>query len=205
MSPIATIRTAGPDGNERVDAARNRRAILAAADALFAAAAEPHAVSMDEVAAAAGVGKGTLFRRFGDRAGLIRAVVDARGEQLRTAIESGPPPLGPGGGHRERVLAVLDALLAYKLANRQLLLAHEAAPRPGLHTAPDYVAVHGLLTAELRPLVGAASAGWTAHALLAAVRADLVDHEVRVDGMTGRRLRSQLRAHLERLLDHASR
>lgn len=60
---------------ERADALRNREAVLAAADALFAASSSPHSVSMDDIAAAAGVGKGTLFRRFGDRAGLIGAVI----------------------------------------------------------------------------------------------------------------------------------
>ncbi|NUR86254.1 MAG: TetR family transcriptional regulator, partial [Nonomuraea sp.] len=49
---------------ERTDAARNRAKILAAAADIVAA----HGVaglSMAEVAAAAGVGVGTLYRRFG--------------------------------------------------------------------------------------------------------------------------------------------
>src|SRR6185312_10778811 len=50
---------------ERADAARNRRKVLAAAEGLFATRGVA-AVSMDDVAAAAGVGKGTLYRRFGD-------------------------------------------------------------------------------------------------------------------------------------------
>ncbi len=53
---------------ERSDAARNRRAILDAADALLAAHGSEH-VSIDQIAAAAGVGKGTIFHRFGSRAG----------------------------------------------------------------------------------------------------------------------------------------
>ncbi|MFK0019930.1 TetR/AcrR family transcriptional regulator [Streptomyces sp. NPDC090798] len=41
---------------------------------------------MDDIAEAAGVGKATLFRRFGDRAGLIGAVIDSRLEPLRQAV-----------------------------------------------------------------------------------------------------------------------
>ncbi len=80
---------------ERSDVTRNRQAILAAASALYAEADDPAAITMDDVAAAAGVGKGTVFRRFGDRAGLLRAVFDERIATLTEAIETGPPPLGP--------------------------------------------------------------------------------------------------------------
>lgn len=58
-----------PPPRERADAARNRAKVLAAATKLFAEEGV-EAVSMDAVAAEAGVGKGTLFRRFGDKAGL---------------------------------------------------------------------------------------------------------------------------------------
>jgi len=59
---------------QRSDAARNRAAVLAAAEELFAAAAAPARLSMDDVATAAGVGKGTLFRAFGSRVALIQAL-----------------------------------------------------------------------------------------------------------------------------------
>ena len=59
----------GTDPPERADAARNRRRILAAAEKLFAENGVS-CTSMDAIAAEAGVGKGTLFRRFGDRASL---------------------------------------------------------------------------------------------------------------------------------------
>jgi len=78
---------------ERADAARNRVAILTAASTLFAAVDDPMTVTMDDVAAAAGVGKGTLFRRFGDRAGLLRAVFETRITALTDTLNAGPPPL----------------------------------------------------------------------------------------------------------------
>jgi AcrR family transcriptional regulator len=78
---------------ERADAARNRRAILRAALELYETAADPAAVTMDDVAAAAaGVGKGTLFRRFGDRTDLLRAVYETRTDDLAQAIAPGCPP-----------------------------------------------------------------------------------------------------------------
>lgn len=56
----------------RADAQRNREQIVAAAGALFAERGPD--VSMDEVARRAGVGVGTLYRRFPDRESLVRAV-----------------------------------------------------------------------------------------------------------------------------------
>ena len=71
--------------------------MLVAADELFATTAAPARLSMDDAAAAAaGVGKDTLFRAFGSRAALIQALWELRTEPLRRAIESGPLPLGPG-------------------------------------------------------------------------------------------------------------
>ena len=58
-----------PDSRERADAARNRDRILCTATRLFSERGAG-CVSMDDVAEAAGVGKGTVFRRFGSRAAL---------------------------------------------------------------------------------------------------------------------------------------
>ena len=71
-----------PPPKERADAARNRAAVLQAAAGLFAEHGVA-AVSMDQVAAAAGVGKGTIFRRFGDKAGLAVALLDTRERELQ--------------------------------------------------------------------------------------------------------------------------
>ena len=61
---------------ERADAARNRQKILCSARRLIEERGLEN-VSMDDIAADAGVGKGTLFRRFGDRASLAHALLDA--------------------------------------------------------------------------------------------------------------------------------
>jgi AcrR family transcriptional regulator len=186
---------------ERADAARNRQAILAAADRLFANSSAPGAVTMDDIARAAGVGKGTLFRRFGDRTGLIRYLYAQRLAPLRQRIESGPPPLGPGTPARRRVGAIIDAIAVTKFENMHLTSALEAAESAGsLYGSPDYRDVHALLTGLLAPDLGSRQAAWSAHLLLAAVRADLLRHLVHEDGMTTDQVRSQLKALVGQLL-----
>jgi AcrR family transcriptional regulator len=127
--------TSGPPRRERADAVRNRRRILDAAAALFAAHGVEQ-VSMDAIATAAGVGKGTLFRRFGDRAGLAAALLHERESDLQEAILRGPAPLGPGEGGADasdapepadRVEAFVRAYLHYVFGNLELVRASETA------------------------------------------------------------------------------
>ena len=82
---------------------------------------------MDEVARAAGVAKGTVFHRFGDRAGLALALLDEHERALQEQVLRGPPPLGPGAPPRERLLAFLAALAELTVEHRELLLEVERA------------------------------------------------------------------------------
>ncbi|MFF8786415.1 TetR/AcrR family transcriptional regulator [Streptomyces sp. NPDC015125] len=210
----------------RADALRNREAVLSAADELFARSASPRSVSMDDIAAAAGVGKGTLFRRFGDRTGLIRAVFDARIEPLRQAVVEGPAPLGPSAAPHARVPALLDALLCFKLDHRHLSLALEEAGSGSPYQGASYAWWHGILREMLERAdteigaaadtaaagaatgvaAGAAAAAaardgdFAAHVLLAATRADLVEHLAGQEGVTRDRLRAQLAVFVARVL-----
>ncbi|MGW2513488.1 TetR/AcrR family transcriptional regulator [Streptomyces scopuliridis] len=186
---------------ERADAVRNREAVLTAADELFARHQSPGGVSMDEIAAAAGVGKGTLFRRFGDRTGLVRALADLRTAELRDAVENGPPPLGPATPPRERVAAILDALLRFKLDSRHLALALESradgSPYQGTYYDWWHAVIRDLL--ERLPGEGHGDSGFTAHALLAATRADLIEH-LASGGDTPDRIRERLAAFVAAVL-----
>jgi AcrR family transcriptional regulator len=178
--------------SSRKDAIRNREAVLAAADALFARRESPEDVTMADVAAAAGVGKGTLFRAFGDRAGLLRALYEARLEPIWQAVETGPPPLGPATPPHDRVPALLDAVLCFKLDNRRLALALEEGGSGSPYRAEHYERWHSLLRAVLEQIPGLTDSDFTAHALLAATRADLVEHLAGEERVPRKRMRAQL-------------
>jgi AcrR family transcriptional regulator len=109
---------------ERADALRNRGKVLAAAERLFAER-DPGCVTMDAVAAEAGVGKGTLFRRFGDRAGLAQAVLSERARRFQDAIIRGPAPLGPGAPPVDRLVAFGEQYLETHAQHLDLLLVAE--------------------------------------------------------------------------------
>lgn len=189
-----------PERKPRKDAARNRQAVLAAADALFADCESPEGVTLAAVAAAAGVGKGTLFRAFGDRPGLLRALYEARLEPVREAVEAGPPPLGPTTPPRRRVPALLDALLCFKLDNRRLMLALEEGGSSSPYQADHYERWHGLLDTMLGQIPGLTDSDFTAHALLAATRADLVEHLAGRECVPRERMRTQLADFTARVL-----
>src|SRR3954471_1197795 len=70
-----------PEPRLRADAERNRRRILAAAAEVFAKRGLD--AGLDEIARHAGVGTGTVYRRFPDKSLLIDALI----EQRMTAIE----------------------------------------------------------------------------------------------------------------------
>jgi AcrR family transcriptional regulator len=113
-----------PEPVERADAARNRERILCAARRLFAERGAER-VSMDEIAEAAGVGKGTLFRRFGSRAALSRQLLDEQDRSLQEAFIRGCPPLGPGAPPCERLIAFGEAWLDILNVHAELLLGAE--------------------------------------------------------------------------------
>ncbi|MFD9902759.1 TetR/AcrR family transcriptional regulator [Streptomyces sp. NPDC059063] len=166
--PLELLRT--PPPKERSDAARNRAAVLDAAGRLFAEHGV-EAVSMDQVAAAAGVGKGTLFRRFGDKSGLAVALLDSRERVLQEALLHGPPPLGPGAPAGERLTAFIDAYFDYLMEHLSLIRMSETAAPGARYRIGAYRFWHRhtaiLLSATPDP-------DHTAHALLAALGAEHV-------------------------------
>jgi AcrR family transcriptional regulator len=171
---------------ERADAARNRAKILAAAERLIAERGLAN-VSMDDVAREACVGKGTLYRRFGDRASLALALLDEHERELQEAMLRGEPPLGPGAPARERLHAFGMAYLDVLDTHHALLVEAERGPRFVL--AP-YVAYRTHLLVLLREANPDCDADVAADALLAAVAAGLFSH-----------LRGERGLELERLKD----
>ncbi|MEU7575450.1 MULTISPECIES: TetR/AcrR family transcriptional regulator [unclassified Micromonospora] len=167
-TPLELLRT--PPAKERADAARNRAAVLKAAGRLFAQHGV-EAVSMDQVAAAAGVGKGTLFRRFGDKSGLAAALLDSRESVLQETILHGPPPLGPGAPAEERLTAFIEAYLDYLLEHLALVRMSETST-PG---ARYRIGAYRFWHRHMSILLGhTPDPEHTAHALLAAMAAEHV-------------------------------
>jgi AcrR family transcriptional regulator len=123
MKELPQIRDDGAP--QRADAARNRHKVLAAAERLFAERGAS-CVSMDAVAAAAGVGKGTLFRGFGDRAGLAEAVLSERERRFQEEFIRGPAPLGPGAPPVERLVAFCCRMLRHHAEHGELIRAAES-------------------------------------------------------------------------------
>ncbi|AEV85150.1 TetR family transcriptional regulator [Actinoplanes sp. SE50] len=170
---LLLLRSSPP--TERADAARNRAAVLDAAAALFSRHGI-EAVSMDAIAAAAGVGKGTLFRRFGDKAGLAVALLDEQERSLQEAILFGPAPLGPGTpgddpGVRERLRAFVAAYLDYLLAHLPLVRMSETASPGARYRIGAYRFWHRHVSLLLQDRDDPQA---DAHTLLAALAADHV-------------------------------
>jgi polyketide synthase 12 len=109
---------------ERADAARNRRHLLATAREILAEQGSGQ-LTMDGLAERAGLGKGTVFRRFGTRAGIFQALLDDEEREFQQAVLSGPPPLGPGA-------TPLDRLIAYGRARTGFLISHRGIARAAL-------------------------------------------------------------------------
>ncbi|MGC7100553.1 TetR/AcrR family transcriptional regulator [Amycolatopsis lurida] len=109
---------------ERADAARNRAKVLRAAEALFADRGAEN-VTMDDIAKAAGVGRGTLYRRYPDRAAIAVALLDEHERELQEQLLRGDPPLGPGAPPAERLAAFYAAMLDLLATHGHLVLGSE--------------------------------------------------------------------------------
>jgi AcrR family transcriptional regulator len=170
--------------HERRDAARNREALLEAASALV----EEHgsdAVTMDAVAARAGVGKGTVFRRFGSREGLMAALLDFTESAWQASVISGPPPLGPGAEPMARLTAFGRSRLEQNLQSADLI---RAAGRAGTRSfaAYSFVATHVRYLMQQLDVEG--DVALLATALLAPLELTILEQQVTVEGIEVERL-----------------
>jgi polyketide synthase 12 len=116
---------------ERADAARNRLHLLATAREMLAEQGVDK-VTMDGLAERAGLGKGTVFRRFGTRAGIFQALLDDDERAFQEQVLSGPPPLGPGAPPTERLIAYGRARIGFLFEHREIARAaldgHQSIP-----------------------------------------------------------------------------
>nr|WP_174566903.1 TetR/AcrR family transcriptional regulator [Nocardia crassostreae] len=167
---------AGSVTPERADAARNRKLLLDAASELirqYGADAD----TMDAVARQAGVGKGTVFRRFGSRAGLMNALLDESDRELQGAYMFGPPPLGPGAPPLERLVAFGRDRLSHTEIEGDVLRA--ATNLPQHYAGAPYALIRTHVSMLLRQAGAPSDIALLADTLLASLEAALVLHQMR--------------------------
>jgi AcrR family transcriptional regulator len=185
---------------ERSDAARNRRVILRTALTLFEERGVT-CVTMEEVARASGVGKGTLYRRFPHKGFLCQALLDEptrhlQEQTLEILREPGTPAL-------EKLDAFLDRLVTFTAENLDLLYGgHEplcGADRLERFSHPAYDWRRSTILGLLRTAAGEGDvdAGldleYLATALLAPLDVDLFYYQYRVQGLPIERISDGLR------------
>ena len=114
---------------ERADAARNRLRLLTTAREMLAEQ-DPDRLTMDALAQRAGLGKGTVFRRFGTRAGIFQALLDDDERAFQQRVLSGPPPLGPGAAPLDRLVAYGRARADFMISRRDIARAAVDCSQP---------------------------------------------------------------------------
>lgn len=163
---------------ERRDAARNREALLRAAQELVEECGYD-AVTMDAVAAKAGVGKGTVFRRFESRQGLMGALLNASESDWQASVMSGEPPLGPGAEPMERLLAFGRSRLDVTLQHADLIR------NAGFGGANRSFAAYSFAATHVRYLLGELGVrgdiALLAVALLAPLELPILDQQIRLE------------------------
>jgi AcrR family transcriptional regulator len=183
---------------ERADAVRNRERVLAAARELFAERGVEN-VTMEEVARRAGVAKGTVFHRFGDRSGLALALLDDEERAIQDALLGGEPPLGPGAPALDRLLALIDALLDLLERHGDLLYAGETAKPEARYGTGAYEAWHRHVALLLGELGVDGEPDALAHVVLAPLGAELYGHLRGPRGLGAPEVRDAIHAVVRRL------
>ncbi|MFD6177741.1 MULTISPECIES: TetR/AcrR family transcriptional regulator [unclassified Isoptericola] len=98
----------------RADAERSVRAILEAAERVLV---DDPAASLEQIAAAAGVARTTVHRRFASRQALIEALTASAVQQLAQAVDDGRPDTAPPLVAMHRITAnVLQVKSAWAFA-----------------------------------------------------------------------------------------
>lgn len=192
MSPISQGGHQGRS-SERVDAARNRERILAATTELFAND-QLTGVTVDAIAERAGVGKGTVFRRFGTFDGLQEAAIAPAVEHLRSQVQSGQAPLGPRGDATPtaRLNTYIDALLDFVWTNRRLIRGLEARHPFAYYANPASEFWIDELSRRIRAVSPSVDAEHRGFAVFTNLRADVLEYLVDHRGYTHERLRHAL-------------
>ena len=189
---------------ERRDALRNRERVLAAAQRLVSQAGVEN-IDIREIARAAGVGVGTVYRRFGDKAGLVASLLDERERVFQDRLLTGPPPLGPGAPPRERLVAFLHCLADMVDETLPLLRVLHGSTSGARFRVGAYRAWRLHATILLEAAAPGIDAAWFAELILAPLAADLFYHQRYELGVTPERLRQNLAEAVDAVVQAATR
>lgn len=187
--------------SERKDAAANRKLILETAEFLFAEKGVEQ-VCMAEIAQVAGVGKGTLYRRFANKAELCLALMDTQMvdfqngmlTEFRKMTANNVPKISQLEFFIDGLVRFTDThspLLA-EVQSEGLLQAGRSTEMPHFW---QYMTVHGLFQAAID--AGELPAGldteYLADALLAPLKVDIFRFQREVRGFSLERISEGLR------------
>lgn len=175
-----------PVETERADAARNRALLLASARRLLDSGGVD-ALTMEAIAKDAGVGKGTVFRRFGSRSGLLASLLNETESEFQFAFMAGPPPLGPGADPVDRLVAFGRARIDLLTTQGELVSAAENASA-ARHAMPPRAAAHLHILILLRQAGVTGDLPVLAFSLGATLDAALLQYENRAEAITNARL-----------------
>ena len=175
-----------PAESERRDAARNRELLLRAARELIEECGAD-GLTMATLAQRAGVGKGTVFRRFGSRAGLMMTLLSDAEAQFQGRFMFGPPPLGPGAPALERLVAFGAERIGWVLEYGELARAADVSAY-NRFDVPAAVLWHRHLELLLRQAGVTADPWLMAGALSVTLEPERILHSVRVHGVAPARL-----------------
>ncbi|WP_314412825.1 TetR/AcrR family transcriptional regulator [Streptomyces kroppenstedtii] len=158
----------------RVDAARNHARLLDAA----ARIAQEHGLkhlTMEAVATAAGVGKGTVFRRFGDRTGLLQALLQHSEDTFQAAHLNGLDQADGRDKAIQQLRAFGVAAIRRYAEEMELQIAAEPSPDQRYRRAPRR-SYHERVSVLLSLAAPEADAELFSHALLGYLEPALLRH-----------------------------
>lgn len=187
---------------ERADAAANRALILETAERLFAEHGVG-AVNMADIAEAAEVGKGTLYRRFANKAELCMALLDTQLQEFQeTMLARMRVQTAERVSYRDQLDQFIDSLVYFTEIHSPLLCEVQrsdlATEGPNLNRPHYwlYMTVRGLLQGAVQ--AGELSAhldlDYVAEAILSPLRAEVFGFQRQVRGFSLERISAGLRS-----------
>jgi AcrR family transcriptional regulator len=157
------------------------------------------ALTMDALAERAGVGKGTVFRRFGSRTGLMMTLLSDSEAAFQERFMFGPPPLGPGARGVDRLIAFGVQRIAFVLEHGDLAAAAEGSTN-SRYEVPAAVLAQRHIEFLLRDEGMDADPWLMAMALSATLDPDRLLHAVRVHKLPPERLAASWRELVTRVV-----